>query len=156
MHSIIIQLEQKEPINVKAYEIEEEMWVNTPADYVYDIEKGEELKESLKWFLNTILPHGAIYNEKENSVIFPKGFKTKYFKKSFNKIQKIIKSISLEEFSGAISDKGKLYQLEKTIDNQFDFYIYNSESCIDTVSNFIRYLDEDKKYYIGSIMGYHA
>lgn len=152
MHSRIFQL-STEPIKKEDYItgdtiIHDTGFIGYVADYV-----SEEVdrKEDIKWLLESITPYGAIYDEKEECLIFPKGFKERYFEKKFAALKEIVQEMSLEDFA---NDSLLAYKLKSTIIDRFSFYIY--EDYYEPIDDFIRNLEVDTKYYIGGILDYHA
>ena len=153
MHSRIFQL-STEPIKEEDYITEDTIihdtsFIGYVADYVSD---EVDRKEDIKWLLDSITPYGAIYDEKEESLIFPKGFKERYFEKKFAVLKETVQKISsLEDFA---NDSLLAYKLKSTITDRFSFYIY--EDYYEPIDDFIRNLELNTKYYIGGILDYHA
>jgi oligoribonuclease NrnB/cAMP/cGMP phosphodiesterase (DHH superfamily) len=150
MHSRIFQLSDekiKKNNYVRASDFYEDSFIGSVADYVSD---DIDRKEDIKWLMERLKPYGAILNKKEESIFFPKGFKKKYFSKKFEELKKMVNEMTLEEFIDGIT----AYKLEQIIESKFDFYIYIE--YLQPLDDFVRGLEEGKKYYIGGIVNYHA
>jgi len=151
MHSRIFQLSES-PISKEDYITEElfyDDFVGQIADYVDD---STEREEDIKWLINTIEKYGATYNEKEQSIVFLKGFKDSYFKERFQKLKEVIQNMNLSEFSTGFM---KVYELKDLIEDEYGFYIYYNDSYA-PIDAFVREdVEEGKKYFIGNVLDYH-
>jgi|LSQX01.2.fsa_nt_gb hypothetical protein len=152
MHSRIFQFSEK-PISKDDFITEEtffydEAFIGTIAEYVSeDVERGEDIE----WLLAELVPHGAVFNKEEESIVFPKGFKESYFSRRLADLKKKINEVSLEEFARC---SVTAYELRKMIEDKFSFYIYYYYP--QPIDGFIRDLEEDTKYYIGGVIDYKA
>jgi hypothetical protein len=152
MHGTIIQLEEKPLRFEEDFACEEDFYddfVRVVADYVSeDVDREEEINYFVKW----LGKYGIIYNSEEQSIVFPEGFKAEYFSERLFKLKKIIEDITIEEFS---TDSTKMWILENLIEEKYGIYIYHKGTWT-TLDEFVRYdLEENKKYYIGSVLDYH-
>lgn len=150
MHSRIFQLSTR-PISESNY-ITESLFYNgfvgNIADYVSnDVDRDKDIE----WFISTIEIYGAEYNKADESILFTRGFKEKYFEHRFNRLKKIISTMTLEDFtrSGVW-----VYEIEKLVDDKFGFYIY--EGHLQTLDEFVRCLETEVAFYIGGIIDYHS
>lgn len=150
MHSRIIQL-SKEPIDKDDYITEDTFiddFVGVIADYVSE---ETDREEDIKWLLYAIKEYGIVYNDKEESIIFPKGFKENYFRERFKELKEVVQNISLEQFA---SNSTVAYNLASLIEDKHGFYIYTS--FWQSFDSFVRgELEEGEKYYIGGTIDYH-
>lgn len=152
MDGRIFQLSNKK-INEDDFIAQEDFYesdfMGAVADNVYgNIEKEKDIKCLFK----RLKPFGIITNEAEKSIIFTRGFKKRYFKEKFEEFKKMAENITIDEFI----DPSTIYKLTKLIKNRLDYYI-----CIDdylqALDDFVRRsLQEEQKYFIGGIVGYHA
>lgn len=152
MHSNIFQLEERPLKFEEDYICEEDFYdgfVGTIADYVSnDVNR----KEEINYFIKYLKKYGVIHNPKEQSIIFPEGFRTKYFSERFLNFKKIAEDITLKEFS---TDSENIWILKNLIEERYGIYIYHEKSWV-TIDAFVRYrLEEGKKYYIGAVLNYH-
>jgi hypothetical protein len=149
MHSRIFQLSEH-PINPDDYIIEEDFYDNfigEVADYV----SGDTCRnEDIYWFVSSLKQYGIIYNEKEESIIFPEDFKFKYFKSRYDKFVKLSQEIDLRKFS---SDDLELWSLQQLIENKYGFYIFTNH--YEPLDSFVRQLQGEEKYFIGGTIDYH-
>lgn len=152
MHGLIFQLND-EIIDKDDFLTEEELYddfVGIIADYVDgDIDRDAAIGE----LILSLTPYGIIYDPTEQSIVFKKGFKKAFFKERYTNLKKYISKLTLEEFSGS-TDTFPLYCIKKTIEDKFGTYIYFGYSCI-TLDEFVREMEEGKKYYFGSAIDYH-
>jgi hypothetical protein len=153
MHSNIYQISAEKDIEeLSTYVIEEQMPF---ADYIYQTGKGnnpfgyQENPVSLK---ERIEDFGVEVDKEDNSIIFKKGFKKKYFEEKFKTFKKLSNDLTLESFSGTTSSNGKLHLIEKSFEEKMSSYIHDGYPK--TLDEFVRGLTEEKKYYIGEIFGY--
>lgn len=152
MHGKIFQLEEKPLRFEEDFVIEEDFYndfVGTIADYVSeDVDRNEEIQ----YLIEDLRKYGITYNAKEQSIIFLKEFKEKYFKERFEQLKEIVKCISLKEF---IEETLKVWEIENLINKKYGTYIYHNEIWI-SMDDFVReYMEEGKKYYIGTVLDYH-
>jgi len=151
MHSRIIQLSE-EPLHKDDFITESdfyESFVGSVDDYVADIDDSER-EEDIKWLMSCLEPYGVKLDKEEESIVFPKGFKQRYFEERFKKFKETVNGMTLNDFCDSI----KAWQLSQIIEKKFDFYIYVSYP--QPLDDFIRDLEEEKKYFIGGIVDYHA
>ncbi|NLW24677.1 MAG: hypothetical protein GXY91_05485 [Clostridia bacterium] len=150
MHSRIFQLSD-EKINKDDFITEENFYedsfIGSVADYVSD---NIDRKEDIKWLMSCLEPYGVKLDKEEESIVFPKGFKQRYFEERFKKFKETVNGMTLNDFCDSI----KAWQLSQIIEKKFDFYIYVSYP--QPLDDFIRDLEEEKKYFIGGIVDYHA
>lgn len=152
MHGKIFQLEEKPLRFEEDFACEEDFYddfVGRIADYVSDdIDKNTEIF----YFIDELKKYGIDYNYEEQSIVFLEGFKEKYFEKRFEGLKEMVRNISLKEF---IEDTVKVWKIENLINKKYDIYIYHGEIWM-TMDDFIReYMEENKKYYIGTVLDYH-
>ncbi|SDG49155.1 hypothetical protein SAMN04244560_02440 [Thermoanaerobacter thermohydrosulfuricus] len=152
MHGTIFQLEEKPLRFEEDFACEEDFYegfVGIIADYVSeDVNKEEEIN----YFITYLGKYGIIYNSEEQSIVFPEGFKAKYFSERFLKLKKIIEDLIIEEFS---TDSTKVWILKNLIEEKYGIYIYHKGSWR-TFDEFVRYnLKEGQEYYIGTVLDYH-
>lgn len=164
MHNRIFQLEKMEDINAKTISkinantfLERTNLINTIADYIADIEDDDsfDLKNEYDWFAKNLISYGAVYNKEDNTITFPKNFKYNYFKNRFTKFKETVQSINLDDF---VDDSTiSFYGIKELINNEFGFYICNSNYEFDTLDNFIRGLAAYKKhtYKLITVLDYH-
>ncbi|MDN5317587.1 MAG: hypothetical protein PWR08_1712 [Thermoanaerobacterium sp.] len=152
MHNMIFQLSE-EIIESDDFLYEEELYdnfVGSIADYVNgDIDRNAAISE----LVISLTPYGIIYDPTEQSIIFKKGFKETYFKERYTNLKKYVSELTLEEFSGS-ADSFSLYRIKKIIEDKYGTYIYFDNVYI-TFDQFVREMEEGKKYYFGSAIDYH-
>ncbi|MBE0069946.1 hypothetical protein [Thermoanaerobacterium thermosaccharolyticum] len=152
MHGLIYQL-SNEIIKEDDLLYEEELYddfVGQIADYVNgDIDRNAAINE----LVVSLMPYGIIYDPTDQSIVFKKGFKESFFKERFAKLKKYVSELTLEEFSGS-TDTFPLYCIKKTIEDKYGMYIYSDNVYI-TLDEFVRNMEEGKKYYFGSAIDYH-
>lgn len=153
MHGTIFQLEEKPLRFEEDFACEEDFYddfVGVIADYVSeDIDREEEIN----YFCQEFKKYGIAYNSKEQSIIFLKGFKEKYFEERFFKLKEAVQNLTFEDF---VKDTLKVWEIKNLIDKKYGIYIYSNESSWMSLDEFVRYdLEENKKYYIGSVLDYH-
>jgi superfamily II helicase len=152
MHSFIYQL-SNEIIKEDDLLYEEELYddfVGQIADYVNgNIDRNAAINE----LVISLTPYGIIYDPTDQSIVFKKGFKESFFKERFAKLKKYVSELTLEEFSGS-TDTFPLYCIKKTIEDKYGMYIYSDNVYI-TLDEFVRNMEEGKKYYFGSAIDYH-
>lgn len=153
MHNMIFQLSD-EPIQKENFLQEEILYgsfVGEVADYVSsDVDRDAEIKSFVE---SELEPYGVFYNPSEQSIIFMQNFKRKYFEKQYQKFQEYVSKITMKIFAG-YSDTSALYQLQMTIERQFETYIFIDNNYM-TLDEFIRNMKEGQKYYFGSAIDYH-
>ncbi|MEG6569129.1 hypothetical protein [Thermoanaerobacterium thermosaccharolyticum] len=152
MHSLIYQLSD-EIIESDDFLNEEELYdsfVGSIADYVNgDIDRNAAINE----LVISLTPYGIIYDPTEQSITFRQGFKEAFFKERYTNLKKYVSKLTLEEFSGS-TDTFPLYCIKKTIEDKYGTYIYFDNVYI-TLDEFVRNMEEGKKYYFGSAIDYH-
>ena len=162
MHSRIIQI-SKEPINEDDYLSEDKYYdivCGALADYV---DGDTDRDDDIEWFIGC-LGDSISYNKDEQS--FTIIDKEKYFDKAFEHFQELLKKLSdttLKVFSG-IGKKEEIYQfttdmysLKSTYDDEFSFYIDDNGEYfgMSTIDNFMRNVENNTKFYIGTTIDYH-
>jgi len=152
MHSTIFQLEEKPLRFEEDFATEEDFYedfVGSVADYVSDdIDRDEEIQ----YFIEDLEKYGITYNPEDQSIIFHEGFKESYFTEKFFKLKEAVQELTLEDF---IKDTLKVWEIKNLIDKKYGRYIYSGSMWM-TIDEFIRYyMEEGKKYYIGSVLDYH-
>lgn len=85
-----------------------------------------------------------------NSFIFHKDAKEKYFKSSFEKFKELVSKMSLEDFA----DDNYQYELSSLIEDRFGDYIQSDEYGLCTFDFFVRNIVQGRTYYLGGIVGY--
>jgi len=153
MHSAIFQLEEKPLRFEEDFATEEDFYddfVGIIADYVSDdVDRDVEIQ----YFIKDLEKYGVKYNAKEQSIIFLKGFKEKYFEERFFKLKEAVQKLTFENF---IKDAPDVWEIKNLIDEKYETYIYSNESSWMTLNEFVRYnLKEGQKYYIGAVLDYH-
>jgi len=153
MHSTIFQLEEKPLRFEEDFATEEDFYddfVGVIADYVSDdVDRDVEIQ----YFVKYLEKYGVKYNAKEQSIIFLKGFKEKYFKERFFKLKEAVQKLTFENF---IKDTLEVWEIKNLIDEKYGIYIYSNESSWMTLDEFVRCnLKEGQKYYIGTVLDYH-
>lgn len=149
MHSRIFQFSEQ-PIEPDDYIREEDFYDNF-VGYIADYVNGNtDRKADIAWLVSSLKSYGIIYNEEEESIIFPENFKTEYFKRRFDKFIKLVRELDLNKFS---EDTFELWELQQLIEDKYGFYIYID--YYETLDSFIRNLHGEQKYYIGATIDYH-
>ena len=157
MHSRIYQLSEK-PITKDKLKQEyeyEDIFVGSIADYVAEIPfKSNEYLEDLKW-LSTL--KGIEVNAGAGTLIIKS--KKEYFTEKYNGFKELLAKLSnvtLDEFitTNSWSD---MYELNATYEDKHSFYADDNDEYYEPVpfDNWIRTAEENKIYYIGSIIDYH-
>lgn len=153
MHSRIFQMDI-EPINKKDYIDEstfyEDTFIGTIADYV---DEDTNRDEDIQWLVDCYEKYGMEYNKEEDYVIFKKGFKKNYFRERFKLFKETIDELTFEDF--AYDTRANLYKIKSLMEDRFSFYVYFDDYWM-TFDRFVRQLEEDKKYYLGATIDYHA
>lgn len=152
MHSRLFQLELKpveEFLNKHRYY---NSFVGSVANYISK-EKSTDRKDSILWFRNLYNKYGLDIDLEKETVIFKKGFKTKYFESRFKELKEQVNKLSLEEFS---SDSILAYDLSNNIEQKRSFYVDSVDNVYDTFDSFIREMREETVYYFGSVFDYHS
>jgi|GEM_PF-2251128 len=152
MHEVIIQLEE-EPLRFEEdFACEEDFYdefVGTVADYVSE---DVDREEKIEYFVENLKKYGITYNPKDQSIIFHKGFKEKYFAEKFFKLKEAVQELTLEDF---VRDTSKVQRIEDLINKKYNTYIYTKNTWM-TIDEFLRYsMEEERAYYIGSVIDYH-
>lgn len=154
MHSRLFQL-SLEPIEesdfIEEYDLED-CFIGQIADYA--VESDDKIGD-IKWLDSVLKPHGAIIDHEKKTIFFPEGFKISYFKKKYESFKEAVDSLTIEKFAGVSERSGMdMYIIKSLLEDKFGFYIYVDYP--QTLDDFVRYLEENKMYYIGNIMDYHA
>lgn len=157
MHSRIFQV-SSEPIQeddmIQEYRYEDNL-MNGIADYVAKQTQSEEVKADLEWLAQAC--KGIQVDVNKRTLIVTS--KAEYFEQKheqFKELAEKFSTISLEDF---ISTKAgfDFYDLKSAYEDKHSFYIDdNDEYCgLAPMDNWIRYAEENKVYYIGSVFDYH-
>ncbi len=150
MHSRIFQFSDQ-PIHPNDYIREENFYDNFVEEIADYISSDTNRDADIEWLISSLKRYGIIYNEEEESIIFPEDFKIKYFKSRYDKFKELTQKIDLIDFS---KDEFVLRELQQLIEDKYGFYIY-TYYYYETLDNFIRNLNDVKKYYIGGTIDYH-
>jgi hypothetical protein len=150
---MIFQLSE-EPIKKEDFLQEEILYgsfVGKIADYISsDVNRDEEIESFVK---NELEPYGVFYDPIEQSIIFAKNFKRKFFEQQYQKFKEYASKISMKVFAG-YENSFYSYQLQAAINREFATYIFIYSSYM-TLDEFIREMTEGQKYYFGAAMDYH-
>ena len=157
MHSRIYQLSEK-PITKDKLKQDYEYkgsFVGNIADYVAEIPfKSNEYLEDLKWLSELT---GIEVDAGAGTLIIKS--KKEYFTEKHDRFKELLAKLSdvtLDEFitNNSWSD---MYELNAAYENKHSFYIDDSDTCeVVPFDNWIRTAEENKVYYIGSIIDYHS
>ncbi|MBP2070751.1 MULTISPECIES: hypothetical protein [Thermoanaerobacterium] len=152
MHGLIFQLND-EIIDKDDFLTEEELYddfVGIIADYVDgDIDRDAAISE----LVISLTPYGIVHDPTEQSIVFKKGFKEKFFKPRLEKLKKRIANLTLKDFIGN-SNTLFLYEIKNLIEEKYGIYVYTNK-CWATFDEFVREMKEGQKYYFGSAIDYH-
>ena len=158
MHSRIYQVSEN-PISQDklSREHDYEFLVGSVADYVAEVAyKSIEYISDLEW-LQSATDGLEIDTEKGTLIIKSK---KEYFEKKYDTFKEYLQrlqDVTLEEF---IKDKAyfevyfEICELKSAYNDNHAFYINSDDDC-ETLDSFVRFKEENKVYYIGSIMDYH-
>lgn len=115
------------------------------ADYVRNADCPEMERKD---FFETMSQYGAITTDAANSIVFPEGFREKYFSRRFEKLKETVEGMTLEQFCGNV------YNLQSLIEQECSYYIY-----ADGLYKFDYWLREymvpGKAYYVGNVVFAH-
>ena len=157
MHSRIFQVSE-EPIskdNLINKDKYNENFVGSIADYVSEVEYESEQIEDLKW-LSKATEGIKVDIEKGTITIISKRM---YFDEKHDKFKSILEKlqdITLEEFI-TTDNSFDMYELKKAYENEYGFYIddNNEHFGLIPLDNWVRNAEENKVYYLGTIIDYH-
>lgn len=158
MHSRIFQISEK-PITqnelIKEYRYEDN-FVGSIAEYVAEVEfKSDNYFEDLKWLQN--VAKGLEVNIKKGTIKILS--KKEYFDEKHDRFKELcekLRYITLEEFIG-----NEFYfdicELKDTYEDKYSFYVDDNDSYfgLTNLDNWVRNAEENKEYFVGSIMDYH-
>lgn len=157
MHSRIFQV-SSEPIQeddmIQEYRYEDS-FVPSTADYVTKQTQSAEIKADLEWLAQAC--KGIQVDADKRTLIVTS--KVEYFEQKheqFKELAEKLSSISLEDFISTKADFD-FYDLKSAYEDKHSFYMDdNDEYCgLAPMDNWIRYAEENKVYYIGSVFDYH-
>ena len=139
-----LDLVKKSPSLLFVYEEE----VPHFADYVVD----SDLDEDFKWLVSYLkkCENYIEVSKDHRSIIFLKGFKHFYFESNFNILKEIFNSDDgLDKFIN------NSWLISNLVDEKFSFYVADEYNCWETFDSFLRYMEEDKIYYVIDSVDYH-
>jgi len=125
----------------------ESEFLMTTASYIYD-NLEDKNRDILEFFMSL---NEKLIETTPGSIIFKSGFRQDYFAKKFTEFKKLAQEMTLEDFA---EGNVKLHRLEEAIEKKNGDIIYLG--YCQPFDQFVRGLDEDKKYYIGGVLGYHC
>ena len=161
MHSKIIQMERN-PITkadcICASDVEDG-FVGRIADYVVPQEK-----KYIPQIIHNVFGVGDIFELNEGDMTVVVKDKKKYFEMKFeifkHRLKKIYENVSLDTFSnppGKDSDlEYDLYACNAAYDDKYSVYIFDNEyGDLVTMDEWMRWANDNDKFYIGGILDYH-
>lgn len=157
MHSKIFQV-SSEPIQednmIQEYRYEDNL-MNGIADYVVKQTQTDDIKSDLSWLSQAC--EGIKVDVDKRTLIVTS--KEEYFEQKheqFRELAEKLSNISLEDFISTKADFD-FYDLKCAYEDKHGFYLDdNDEYCgLAPMDNWIRYAEENKVYYIGSVFDYH-
>lgn len=156
MHSRIYQV-SKEPIKefIDEYRYEDN-FVGRHADYVDLVEhESEDYISDLKWLQNAT--KGLEVNLKKGTVKVLS--KKDYFEEKheqFKEYLKKLQDITLADFTSR-KNRFDILDLESAYNDKYSFYVDDNDEYygITTLDDWVRSVEENETYYIGSIFDYH-
>ena len=147
-------------------------FVPSVADYLYDECNREDafdwLVNHLSYrdtgygagsdkYLSSFYSNKKIHDEDglpEAFIVFHKGFKSFYFKRTYEAFKNNAEAMTLEKFMDGMT----MFGFTNIIEDRYSFYIFDECRSYGTLDNWIRdYIKDDKesKYYLGTVFGYH-
>lgn len=163
MHSRVFHVEQDidyEHDNDLSEKLFDNRFVGTIADYVNDLSELDETdkyNDSILWFtdyMSKTLGNLFVFDNKDKSFEFSKGFKQKWFKERYEDFKDAADDITLDDFAG---NDILIYKIKNMLDEKYGFYIYSEDNSYETIDSFIRCeAKEHTKYYIKDIADYHC
>lgn len=164
MHSNIYGIIDKDSYDKKyqAYGRSLELYYNYEslphfADYVDDVSDKEA---EFNWLLEHFKSHGVdpslfVADSKQMTLQFKLGFKTAYFRESWeNLIKCVLNPKAYEDFCG-LHGGGLTDRIQRNIEETYGFYVADEYSGYQTLDSFIRTVKEDKTYLVFDIKDYH-
>lgn len=157
MHSRIYQLSET-PVNQNELTHEqdyEQYFVGSHADYVAEIGyKGEGYAQDLKWLQN--VTKGIQVNVEEGTITVTD--KKEYFQEKHETFQNYLEKLNNTTLDDFVKSYGTtrldLYELQCAFEDKHTFYVdINGETK--PLDSFVRSAEENKVYYVGTIMDYH-
>ena len=157
MHSRIFQI-GKNPIDKIDY-IEEshyyDHWfTHSVADYVNgDTDRADDIQ----WLKDCYENRGLSLGADADGEYFIITDKAKYFAGRFEKFKKTINElaeIALDDFADG-KCSAQIYTLKAAYDDEFGFYVDGDDTGMETFDSFIRYNENNTKFYIGGTIDYH-
>ena len=158
MHSRIFQVSEN-PVPVDERISEDRYYdgfVGSHADYVVTVEyQSDDYRDDLRWIreanngIKVDIPNGTITVTS----------KKEYFDKkhdTFKELASELADITLEDFTSG-RQRFKMHDLTSAYDNKYGFYIddYDEYAGLTTLDDWVRSVEENKVYYVGSIFDYH-
>lgn len=127
------------------------------ADYFSDLESEEaksEVRECLERLKKYGFEIGKTVDPEDPDIKYPwfkvtQAAKENYFQARYEKVKKIVKSMTLEEFSKDVGE------LESTIDDNYNDAVYLDGETFYSFDDFVRHADIRRKYYIGNVVLMH-
>ena len=176
MHSRIIQISSS-PIKESNYYEEDRYYLGIEdwfcreiADYVVSANRTEELSDH-GWIRCFLEACGMEYNPEEQSFIIKD--KELYFQETFKQFTDALEKlqdVTIQDFSGKDRDRSdirdldyRVWLLQNAWKDRYAFYVDGYEcpstwdGCfLNPLDEFIRYMPEGTKVYIGAVMDYHS
>lgn len=152
MHNTIYQLEENK-IKSEDFAKKEDFYDDFVGSVADSVDDSLDRNETINEFIDSLKPYGIVYESYEQSIIFKKGFKEKFFKPRLEKLKKRIANLTLKDFIGD-SNTLFLYEIKNLIEEKYGIYVYTNK-CWATFDEFVREMEEGKKYYFGSVIDYH-
>ena len=154
MHSRVFQV-SKSPIKEENLITESRYYEWHHPDYVCQVENDKNIIADLEGF-QTATKGIKVDTEARTITVTSK---KEYFEEKLEKFRALaeeLSTITQDEFMSSKSSY-KFSDLEDLYNNKYSFYIDdNDEYCgLTTLDSWVRYSEENKTYYIGSIFDYH-
>ncbi len=152
MHSRIYQI-TKNPIDEdeRLYSsIVPEWFCNVIADYVDD---GCNRDDDIGWLKRTLGDIVSVDGEKFTFSSDVTGFFSNRHKAFVEAAEKLSK-MPLEDFA-SYKDCAFVRNLNNAYSDEYGFYVYDDDECLDTLEDFMRRVSGGETYYIGGIVDYH-
>ena len=119
------------------------------ADYT---DRGTNLDADVEWLLGYLgnAQDYITYNPRTRELIFENGFKEAYFEKRYQALERLVNSEhGFEQFCR------DSYSFSRLINSKYEFYVADSDSCWETLDEFIRGAMPKTAYVIFDSCDYH-
>ena len=131
------------------------------ADYVREDEESDETIDAFINFLQSFEPFVEVFSdEKEKWIVFKEGFTQAYFENLYPQfeeaLQNLVKKTSVETLCKKYEMSGLIYPLRALSGDGIGTYVDNGEMGLISLPSFIRRIEPNVKYYIGSTVEYHC